>query len=134
MAVSSLLIFLSVALSFIALIFFLLALGRVHRRVRRSAGESERPESVEQTRLRLVQRADRLCGSALLIVALIAAAVAFFGTGPIFTEPSGNAAGGALLIALVMFVLVSALLLIRYVILSRALRGPAASVRQPDVQ
>ena len=79
-------------------------------------------DPTQLARLRAVQRADWKCGAGLLGVALIACAIDLFGTGPYFYEPSGNTAGGVVLVAVLVGLVVIIALLVRHATLSRALR------------
>ena len=71
-----------------------------------------------------------LGAAALFGVALVAVVASLLGTGPAFTEPSGNAVGGAMLVAVIVLVVVLLTLFLRHALVSRALRRHDASERR----
>jgi hypothetical protein len=114
--------YLSIALVSVAFIFLVIGLARTVRLSAGPPGSEARIATTEVERLRRIQRVDWKCSVSLLGVAVVAYVVASLGTGPFFTEPSGNIAGGVLLIAAVVGLVLAILLLIRHIGLSRALR------------
>ena len=120
MSTASLVLFLGIALTFAALMFFLVGLGRTVPLATWRRRKAVRGKDLE--RLRIVQRVDWQCAASLIGVALVAIAASRLGTGPAFTEPSGNAAGAVLLIAMIVFAVVLVTLFFRHVIVSRRLR------------
>ena len=119
MALSSVLRYLGVALLCFAGAFFLIGVLRTAGHASPRKGGNQEPEML---RARLVRRADWTCSAALLTVALVAFATSVIGTGPVFTQPSGNLSGAVVLIAALTANVLATVLLIRYLILSRALR------------
>jgi hypothetical protein len=122
MTAASLLSFLSAALSFVALAFLVTGLGRTIRLTTRPFGRRKPAEAMEYDRLRIAQFADWGCAAGLVGAAVVALAVGRLGTGPAFNEPSGNAAGGFVLITAIVVAAVLLTLSFRHVIVSRALR------------
>ena len=114
----------SLALIAIALAFFLKGLARTLRPVGDRA-EAEKPASqLDRARARALRRADWSGALALLVIALIALAVGRVGSGPLFTEPSGNRAGGIVLIMITGAIVLLVALVVRHFVLSRSLRAP----------
>ncbi len=120
MTLSALLSYFGVALLFAAAVFFAVGISRFRTRRRASVGKYNAPE--DDRALLAAQRADLLCGTLLLAVALIAEVVSFAGGGPAFGEPDGNTAGGALLIALATFLCVMVCLVVRHLVVVRVRR------------
>lgn len=107
-----------------------LAIG-LARTTRLAARRRQKPVyGKEAERLRILQRFDWQCAAALLGAALVGVAASRLGAGPAFTEPSGNAAGGALLIAAIVLAVVLLTLSVRCGIVSRALRKLDAGERR----
>lgn len=79
--------------------------------------------SDEIQRLATIRRADWRSAASLLCFALLAYALTLLGRGPFFTEPSGNVAGGVVLIAGILGLILAIVLVIRYIGLSHALRA-----------
>ena len=77
----------------------------------------------------MIRRADWRSAASLLCLALLAFALTLIGSGPLFTEPSGNVAGGVVMIAGILGLILAIVLVIRYTALSRALRGLDNRVR-----
>ena len=77
----------------------------------------------EMQRLKAIRRVDWRSAALLLCIALPAFALSLVESGPFFTGPSGNVAGGVVLIALVVGLIVGIVLGIRYMDLSRTLRA-----------
>src|SRR5215472_16418388 len=98
-----------------ALIF--LVIGTSRKRLQ-SAHYSSRALG-EMQRIKAIRRVDWRCAALLLCVALFAFALSLIGTGPFFTEPSGNVAGGIVLIAQIVLLIVGIVLGIRHMDLSR---------------
>lgn len=118
MTLSSLLIYTSSALAFVASVFFIIGVAQSDSLF----GGMRHVDGTELARLRAVQHADWKCGTGLLGVALVAYAVKLFGTDAYFSESSGNIVGGVVLIAGVVGLVVVIALFVRHVTLSRALR------------
>ena len=119
MTLAALLSLLSAALSFVALVFFAVGLART---IPAAWWRSRSVDGEDAQRLRIAQRAEWQCAAGLIGVALVAVVASWLGTGPAFTEPSGNVAGGVLLIALLVSGVVLVTLFFRHVIVSHALR------------
>ena len=127
MSLSSILDYIGTALLALAFVFLVLAALRMSSL---SARRSSRRESLPKIseRLQAIRRADWKCAAWLCCIALAAFALSVLGSGPFFTEPSGNTAGGAVLISGVVGLLLAIVLIIRYMNLSRALRAMDDSV------
>lgn len=119
MALSSVLRYLGVALVCFAGAFFLIGAARTAGHTSPRKGSNQ---DTQMLRARLVRRADWSCGVGVLAVALAAFVTSVIGTGPVFTQPSGNMAGAVVLIATLTAIVLGVVLLTRYLILSRALR------------
>ena len=122
MTLSTLLQSMSLALIAIALLFLLKGAARMSRLVRSRLEADGATAQREVVRRRALRRADRSCAFVLLAVALMAFVVGRVGSGPLFTEPSGNRAGGVVLIVVIGSVVLLAALIVRHFVLSRALR------------
>lgn len=122
MALSSVLRYLGVALACFAGAFFLIGVVRTAGRTTPSPAWKAENKDTEMLRARLVRRADWSCSAGLLAVAVVAFVTSLIETGPFFSRPSGNTAGAVVLIAALTAIVLSIALLIRYLILSRALR------------
>ena len=77
----------------------------------------------EIQRFERIWRADWTSAAFLLCLALLCFALNLLGSGPFFTQPSGNVAGGVVLITGILGLILAIVLVIRYIGLSRALRG-----------
>jgi CBS domain containing-hemolysin-like protein len=128
MTTSALLVYLSAAVAFVALVFFLFGFSRKARLSWRREGSND---VAEQTRLRALQRTDYKCSAGLLVTALLALGAGTFGSGPWFNEPSGNTPGAVLLITIVVAVMVVIALLGRHMCLSRALQRLERPTKPP---
>jgi len=113
--------YVSVALIFLAFVFLVIGVARTRRTNAVPSLETSIP-AVAAARLKIIRRADWRCAAWLLCAALVAYASSLVGTGPFFTEPSGNVAGGFLLIAGIVGLILAALLVVRHIGLYRALR------------
>jgi hypothetical protein len=127
-SLSSVLRYVSVALIYLAFIFLVIGVARTRRTNAGPSLEASIP-TVAAARLKIIRRADWRCAAWLLCAALVAYALSLVGTGPLFTEPSGNVAGGFLLIAGIVCLILAALLVFRHVGLHRALRDWDAQAR-----
>ncbi len=112
----------SFALAAIGLLFLLK--GAAHELApARSRVEADAANAGQElARGRALRRADWSCAAVLLGIALIAFVAGRAGSGPLFTEPSGNRAGGIVLMAIIVFVVLLVALIVREIVLSRALR------------
>ena len=88
---------------------------------RRSSSREVPPDEIK--RLVTIRRADWRSAASLLCLAFLAFALTLIGSGPLFTEPSGNVAGGVVLIAGILGLILAIVLVIRYIGLSHALRA-----------
>src|SRR6266404_6531158 len=105
----------SIVLIFLAFIFFLIGVARAGRTFERPSSTKAGIPAVSVERLRIIRRADWRCAASLLYAALVAYALTLVGTGPLFTEASGNVAGGVLLIAGIVGLILVALHLVRHI-------------------
>jgi uncharacterized membrane protein len=120
-SLSSILDFVGRALLVMALVF--LAIGVLRARPVSAQDSSNSGVSADEIqRLERIWRADWRSAASLLCLALLAFALTLLGNGPFFTESSGNAAGGLVLIAGILGLILAIVLVIRYIALSRALR------------
>ena len=122
MTLSSILTDTSTALAFVAFAFLLMGFARKRRAKARPNDRTSNAGGTELMRRRAVQQADWKCGAVLLGLALVAYATTLIGNGAYYDEPSGNMAGGVLLIAGVVGSIVFIALIVRHVYLSHALR------------
>src|SRR2546425_10531533 len=99
----------------IALIFLVIGVARTRRSYAGTSNIKASIPTAEAARLKIIRRADWRCAASLLCAALVAYALSLVGTGPFFTEPSGNATGGVLLIASIVGLILAALLVIRHI-------------------
>jgi len=128
MSLSSILGFVGRALVIMALIFLVIGTLRMLPGSARGSSSREVPSDKIQ-RLEMIRRADWRSAASLLCLALLAFALTLIGSGPLFTEPSGNVAGGVVMIAGILGLILAIVLVIRYTALSRALRGLDNRVR-----
>jgi len=119
-SLSSILSWLGLALVAMASIF--LVTGTLRTRSARHSSGTEVP-SEEMQRLKAIRRVDWRSAALLVCVALVAFALSLSESGPFFTGPSGNVAGGVMLIALIVGLIVGIVLGIRHMDLSRTLRA-----------
>lgn len=122
MSLSALLTYTGVALALVAFIFFLIGCARYDWRIAPPVNKTRHVDRTELARIRALQRADWTCAVLLIVVALVAYISPLFGAGPYFNEPSGNIAGGVLLIAGIVSLATIIALLVRHLTVSRALR------------
>ena len=66
--------------------------------------------------------ADWGCALVLFGIALVALGASRVGSGPLFTEPSGNKAGGIVLIVIIGAIVLLVALIVRHFILANAIR------------
>jgi len=128
MSLSSILDFVGRALVIMAFIFLVIGTLRMLPASARGSSSGEMPSGKVQ-RLETIRRADWRSAASLLCLALLAFALTLIGSGPLFTEPSGNVAGGVVLIAGILGLILAIVLVIRYMALSRALRALDNRVR-----
>jgi hypothetical protein len=122
MTLSAILTYTSAELALVALIFFLIGFARSGWRIAPPPSRTTHDDGTEVARVRAIQRADWKCAAGLLGVAFVAYALKHYGTGAYFDEPSGNIAGGMLLVAVLVGLITIIALIARQLTLSRALR------------
>lgn len=120
-SIASILAYVGVALVVLALVFLLIGIARTSGRAPHP-GTGTSISASDVRRLRIMQRADWRCAAYLLCAALLVLGVSLAGTGPFFSEASGNMAGGVLLIAFIIGLGLLILLFLRHWAISRALR------------
>ena len=110
---SRLLLYLGIAFAIIALAFCLVPMARtpVARRDGR-LGLAERACAI--------RRIDWISGLVILAIALLDIIFSVVGNGRVFSEPSGNAAGAVVLMALILVIVVFVALVIRQTVIYRA--------------
>ncbi len=114
MTVVSLLFYEGVALMLAAMIAF--AFGFLRTQGRAAARQQDIDEARTAQR-RVLRRADRRCASGLVGTALACFGLSWLSrTNPVFTEPSGNIAGGVVLIMIATAAIVILALLFRQLI------------------
>src|SRR6266478_2978243 len=94
--------YLGIALAFSAAVFLFLGIRRLRGEstsVIQEYGEPQRSDLVALA----TTRANIACGALLLALAVVAELISFVQGGPAYGEPSGNAPGGMLAIALATF-------------------------------
>jgi uncharacterized membrane protein len=116
-SLSSVLTHVVMDIAFLAFIFLVIGAARMPRQSTLGALSAE-----EIQRLKAIRRADWRSAVLLLGIALLTWTTTLIGRGPFFDERSGNVAGGMLLIAGIVGLILVIVLLIRYMGLSRALR------------
>jgi hypothetical protein len=119
---SALLQSMSFALAAIALLFLLKGAARGIPLARSRSRADAADAREERARRHALRRADWSCSLVLAAIALIALVAGRAGSGPLFTEPSGNRAGGIVLVVIIGSVVLLAALAVRHIVLSRALR------------
>ena len=80
-----------------------------------AAGKAERNIKRERVRARL----DFSCAAGLVIFATAGALACAFGSGPTFSEPTGNFEGGLLLVGVLLLVVLLISLVVRHILLRR---------------
>ena len=128
MSLSSILDFVGRALLVMALVFLAIGVLRARPVAAQDSSNNGVPAD-EIQRLQAIWRADWRSAASLLCLALLAFALTLLGNGPFFTESSGNVAGGVLLIAGILGLILAIVLVIRYIGLLRALRALDNRVR-----
>jgi len=104
-----------------ALVFFVIGTLRTPSSPPHSSDVEVPSEEIQ--RLKAIRRVDWRSAALLLCIALPAFALSLIEGGPFFTAPSGNVAGGVVLIALIVGLIVGIVLGIRYMDLSHTLRA-----------
>jgi hypothetical protein len=114
------------ALVFLAFVFLLIGAIRTKRLPVHGMKTGVAASNVG--RLLAIRRADWRCARHLLYLAVLLMMISLTSTGAFFTEPSGNVAGGALLIGALVGPLCIVVLVARHRFLSRALRDLESAV------
>jgi len=115
-SLSTILDYLAIGSVVTAFIFVVIGAARIRRRPIGFPAE-------EVHRLKALRRADWRSAASLFCIAFLAFALSVTERGTFFTQPSGNTAGGLLLVAAIFGLILALVLLIRYIAVSRALRA-----------
>ncbi len=120
MTTNALLSYLGVALVFAATVFFVVGIARSRNPIRASRGKAA--TAADDHALLAAQRADVVCGTVLLAIALLAEVISVAHGGPASGEPSGNLGGAVVVISLATFGCVVMALVVRNWVLVRLRR------------
>jgi hypothetical protein len=115
-SLSTILDYLAIASVAVAFIFVVIGAARTRRHAIGFPAE-------EVYRLKALRRADWRSAASLLCIAFLSFALSVAERGTFFTQPSGNTAGGLLLVAAIFGLILALVLSIRYLEVSRALRA-----------